>query len=745
MIRIRQLPALSNLRGDIAGAFDAAVISFPQSIGYGLVAFAPLGMEFAGHAAVLGIYSAVFAGFLAALIGSTPVQITGPKVPLTLLTGVVVADLAARLPPGVTGDTRLVLILGGVAFCVLVGGTFQIALGASRLGRVIKFVPYPVVSGFMNGVALLLIWKQIAPLLGATGNVSLPELVGDPTNIQPWALMVGCVTLATVFLSKRLIRRVSPYLVGLLTGTALYYGIRAMAGAPDLGPVIGTVDFEWPQLINPVEVFDAAAGLDLLVFMPALLIAGLSLGLVGSLESLFSSVVSDNLVNQRHDSSRELMGQGIGNIACAIVGALPAAGSIPRSQANFNAGGRTRLSGMLCAVFVFCFFSVLAPLVGKIPLAAISGMLIYVGFDLVDSWTVNLLRKLKAEIRQRKEVIFDMGVAFTVAILTITANLVVAVGAGVAAASLLFIHHMGKSVIRRKYDGGMVRSRKMRGRKQDQYLAEYGRRIMVIELQGPIFFGSGDRLMGEFDNTLQDVRYFVLDMKRVTEIDSTGTRLLPQIKRLIEKDGRYLLISHLTDGHPLWKFLDFMGVVEALGAEYFHADTDAALEWAEEHLLDQPGGLHDADGEITLESMSLTDGFSDAELACLRQRMGEESYGRGEMIFGEGDHDPAMLVIVRGTVTIRQKMQSRDQLKRVFSYGPGSVIGELALLDKRERSAGAWADTGVLLMRLSHRDFDVLKEEAPQLALKLLTNLAREVSMKLRRTSAELAALEDSA
>lgn len=137
MIRIRQLPALSNLYGDIAGAFDAAVISFPQSIGYGLVAFAPLGMEFAGHAAVLGIYSAVFAGFLAALIGSTPIQITGPKVPLTLLTGVVVADVAARLPPGVTGDTRLVLILGGVAFCVLDRGAAMRCSAKARTGRLI--------------------------------------------------------------------------------------------------------------------------------------------------------------------------------------------------------------------------------------------------------------------------------------------------------------------------------------------------------------------------------------------------------------------------------------------------------------------------------------------------------------------------------------------------------------------------------------------------------------------------------
>jgi len=191
---------------------------------------------------------------------------------------------------------------------------------------------------------------------------------------------------------------------------------------------------------------------------------------------------------------------------------------------------------MLGAGFVFLFFWALGPLVGSVPLAAVAGMLMYVGFDLFDGWTVSLARKLRAEARHRREVFLDLVVALAVAIITVSVNLMVAVGVGIAATSALFIARMGNAVVSRRYDGRAVRSRKMRSPIQEQYLAESGEQILVLELQGPVFFGSGDKLIAELDEVSASMCYLIRDLKRVTDIDSTGTRMLPQLKSLMDKE-----------------------------------------------------------------------------------------------------------------------------------------------------------------------------------------------------------------
>lgn len=743
MITIRRFPALSVLRGDVAGGFTAAIITFPQAIGYGLLAFAPLGAEFAGPAAALGIYSAVLAGFLASLLGSTSIQITGPKVPLTLLVSVLVAPLMFDPRFEVTEDTRLFLVLGAVSFSVMIGGLFQIALGVSGIGSIAKYVPYPVIGGFMNGIALLLILKQVPLLLGVPDDISLQGLVAQPGLVRLSTLLVGIVTLAGVALAKRYLRRMPAYVVGLIAGTSAHYALAHLGGVTDPGPLVGTIEFQWPALFDPAGVSRAATQVDLWELLPVLVLSGLVIGLIGALESLFSCVVSDNLTNERHDSNRELIGQGVGNLACALIGALPAAGSVPRSQANFKAGGRTRLSGMLGAGFVFAFFWALGPLMGVVPLAAVAGMLMFVGFDLFDGWTISLARKLKAQVKHRREVFLDLAVALVVAIITVSVSLMVAVGVGIVAASALFIARMGNTLVRRRYDGRAVRSRKMRSPAQERYLGGSGEQILVLELQGPIFFGSGDKLIAELDKASADIRYLILDMKRVTDIDSTGTRMLPQLKSLMQKEGRHFLISNLPETQPIWQFLDFMGVAGVLGRECFFPTTDEALEWVEEDILVRAESPLGSDEEALFENSTLTVGMDGREVAYLRQRMIPSRYVAGDVIFREGDRDSAMLLVLSGSVTIGQETGSNGLVKRVFTYGPGSVVGELAMLDQRERSASASADGVVDVLSLSADDFQAIKEKRPELAVKLLSNLARVVSSKLRRASNELAALEE--
>ncbi len=743
MSKIPKFPRLSSLRGDAAGGLTAAIITFPQAIGYGLLAFAPLGADFAGTAAALGIYSAVIAGFLASLFGSTAIQITGPKVPLTLLVAVLVGQLAVDPRLALSEEARVLLVLGGVSFSVLVGGLFQVFLGWSGIGSVAKYVPYPVVSGFMNGVAVLLILKQVPVLLGAQTGVGLPEMFTHPEAIRPLTLLVGGASLAGILLAKRYLKRLPAYVIGIAAGTAVHHGLALLDTTVDPGNTIGSFGFRWPVPVDVSAVFDAAMRTDGPDLLPLLLATGMAIGLIGALESLFSCVVSDNLTNERHESNRELVSQGIGNLACALVSALPAAGSVPRSRANFAAGGRTRLSGVLAAGFVFVFFWALGAVVEVIPLAAIAAMLVFVGIDLFDGWTVSLVRKLRAQASQRRLVFLDLAVAAAVAAITVSVNLMVAVGVGIAAASVLFIARTGNAVIRRSYDGRAVRSRKMRAPEQERCLTEAGQEIVVFELQGPLFFGSGDKLIAGLAEVPADLRYLVLDMRNVTDIDSTGTRMLPQLKALLESAGKHLLISQLTDHDPRWQFLELMGLVDCLGRRCFFDTTDGALEWAEEQVLARAGCGASGGDEVALERSALAEGMTERELHHLRQSMNALHYRAGEVIFREGDRDSTMLLVLRGSVTIKQALGGNRGSKRIFTYGPGSVIGELALLDRLQRSASAWADSDVELLSLSPGELANLKAQRPELAVTLLANLARVVSMKLRRASSELAALEN--
>jgi SulP family sulfate permease len=713
-------------------------------IGYGLIAFAPLGAEFAGNAAALGIYSAVFAGFVASLLGSSPIQITGPKVPLTLLVAALVAQIVSRPEvAAVTNEVRVLLVLGGVSICVMIGGLFQILLGASSIGTFTKYVPYPVIGGFMNGVAVLLILGQIPTLLGVVSSASAYEIFTDPTAIQLPALVVGSATVAGILLGRRLIPQIPASLTGILVGMGVHYGLEAFGGVTHAGPLLASAEFHLPAMIDAPDIWQSVVALELQGVLPQIVITGLAIGLIGALESLFSCVIADNLTEERSDSNRELIGQGLGNLVNGLAATLPAAGSIPRTRVNYQAGGRKRTSGMLCAIFTFLFFLVLGPVLDSIPRATIAGMLLIVGIELVDGWTVSLARKLKAQNDHRRTVLLELSVAFVVAVVTISVNLIVAVGVGIAAASALFIARMGKAVVRRRYDGRAVRSRKMRSPHDELQLNAIGDQICVFELQGPIFFGSGDNLFEEINNVSGAIRYLILDMRHVSDIDSTGTRMLRQLKIWTDKEDKELLVSNLPRQASLWQFLDIMGVVGVFGPERFFDATDEALEWAEDDLLAEV--RHAPERSIfNLADASIADGMTTIEVEQLAATMTERYYQSGELIFAEGDSKTEMLIVLRGAVTIRQQIGAGEKSKRVFTYGPGSLIGELALLDRKPRSASAWADMETLLLCLDPEEFTSLKEQSPQLALKLAENMARVVSGKLRRASAELAALENS-
>ncbi len=733
---------LANIKGDFSGAVSAAIISIPLSIGYGIIVYGPLGPEFLPFAALLGIFACLLGGICASLLGGTQIQITAPKAPLSLILAAFVLPLTMNLHVP-DPASRNILIVGLASLCVLTGGIIQLLFGVLRLGNLIKYVPYPVVSGFMNGIAVILILEQLGPLVGARSHVSVFDIFYTPTVVQPLTLMVGLTTISVIFCARRFIRVVPASLVGLVVGTALFYALKKITGAADLGPVIGNFSFHWPLPDILPKISKILWNINLADLFPRILLTGFVLGSIGALESLLSSLAADNIAGTRHNSNKELIGQGAGNMLNAVFSALPSAGSELHNMANYRAGGRTRLSSLLCGLLILVIVITLGPVIGKIPLTVIGGIIISVGIGLFDRWTLDLFRNLSRAGKQRKRIIANLAVTMVVVIITVCVNLIVAVLIGIAIASGLFVARMGKSIVKRTYSGDQIRSKKVRSIKNNQLLEERGKDIIVYELRGPLFFGSADNLAREIESALDDYAYCILDMKRVDEIDSTGAKILGQISKKVSASGKFLLISYLSANRSLSDFLKAMGAYKALGEDSFFPDTDAALEWAEDNVLTQSIDLAGASGKVQLAQMDILRNFTAQEIDTLARKLTTATFGKGDTIVKESDTDRRLFLLVKGLVAVRIHLPQSDRSKRLITYSAGVTFGELAFLDGSPRSADVRAEEDSETYVLSPDDFSLLQEESPSIAVKLIRNIALEISERLRIRTNEVRALEE--
>jgi SulP family sulfate permease len=738
------MPILVGLKNELKGALSAAVITLPMAIAYGVTAFAALGPDLRPTAALIGLNAAIFGGFCAAWLGGTPTQITGPKAPLTLIMTTMITGLAAGSAAGGGSQFPVETIIGLASMAVLIGGAVQLLFALLGIGNVVKYVPYPVVAGFMNGIAILLIRNQLFPFFGLERGVPLARaFVGfGPMNFA--AMGVGISVVAAIFLSRRYLKRFPSFLSGLLVGTVVYLllSIFPVATSADKIPVIGSLRAVLPQPTALLGILKAGPGLLTATLLLQIAVYGVVLAVIGSMESLMSAVAIDDISASRHDSRKELIGQGVGNMAASLFGALSAAGSIPRSVANYRAGGRRKASGMLCSLSILLLFLAMAPLIGKIPLPVFAAIIIYVGIGLFDRTTLRMLLALRIPGQVRKDIGVSLLINLLVAVITISVNLVAAVIIGLTISAAYFIIKTGTSVIRREYCAERVSSNRTRDLKLSRLIKENGRRIMVFEIQGPIFFGSADRMARRIEITAADATDCILDMKQVSEIDTTGANILIRLHRVLGKEGKRLLISHITAHTAMWDFLVVSGVTQFIPVRHFFEDTDQALEWAENRLLEDLGAST-AQQHYTLGQLDLLAGFDPDELEIFQRNLDRVQLGKGELVIKEGRQDRSMYLLTRGSVSVKMHLPASSRTRRLFTFSAGAVFGEIALLDGYPRSANVVADEDSEVFRLSHAKFEDLVRGNPQIAAKLLKNMALVLSHRLRIRSDELRMLED--
>jgi SulP family sulfate permease len=496
---------LSNLRGDVFGGLTAGVVALPLALAFG---------EASGAGPIAGLYGAIFVGFFAALFGGTGSQISGPTGPMIVVFAGVFASLS--------GNIALVFTT------VVLAGVLQILFGVFKLGQYIRLVPYPVVSGFMSGIGCIIIALQAARLFGhePEGGGTVPALLEIPTAVMDpnfAALTLGVVTLAIVFTwPKHWGRMVPGPLAALVIGTVLSLLIPG-------SPILGDIPTGLPSFVMPVFSADSA----LIVLEAAVILA-----LLGSIDSLLTSLVADNMTRTRHDSNKELVGQGIGNMFAGLFGGIPGAGATMRTVVNIRTGGLTRISGMLHSVLLLAVVVSLAPLAAQIPHAVLAGILVKVGYDIID---FSYLKRAHHGPR------WDLALMVIVLGLTVFVDLITAVGAGVVLASLAFVKQMADAQLR-AFGGELPAIPSDTTPEEAALLRSAKDRVTLFDFGGPLSFGAAADVGHHVRERVKHVaQAIVLDFSRVPFVDVSAARAVETIGCDARHAGKRVFVSGMSD------------------------------------------------------------------------------------------------------------------------------------------------------------------------------------------------------
>jgi len=531
----------NNIRGDIFGGLVAAVVALPLALAFGVSS---------GLGATAGLYGAIFVGFFAAIFGGTPAQVSGPTGPMTVVMAGIVASF--------TGDPGLALM------AVVLGGGFQILLGLSKVGQYIALIPYPVVSGFMSGIGCIILILQLGPLVGHAASpqgvvATLKALPGFYARPVLDAAVGGGLALAIVYLTPgRLAKMLPPPLLALFIATPVTYLFL-----PD-APVIGDVPRGFPTLVMPVITWES---------LSIVLESAVVLALLGAIDSLLTSLVCDNMTRTQHDSDRELIGQGVGNMVAGFFGGIPGAGATMRSVANIRTGGRTPISGAFHALILLTVLLGLGPLAEKIPLAVLGGILFKVGIDIID-WDF-LRYTLKAPR-------IDVVIMTVVLLTTVFVDLISAVGVGLVLASIFFVKRMADLELANLHIVTDASGHAPLLPQEAAILERANDRILLIHVDGPMSFGSAKHMVRRLEklkafNTFTSV---VLDLSKVPAIDGTAALAVKDMLSMVKAHDQHLFFvgmqPHVTSA------LDGLGVLSHIRPGHRFASRLEALQKASE-------------------------------------------------------------------------------------------------------------------------------------------------------------------
>ncbi len=727
--------------GDLSGGFASAVVSITGNVAAGVIAFAPLGPEYAGRGILAGMLSSIVAGLMAALFGGAPGMIAGPKATTSMAFAALLSSLLATTRFDLADPTSANLLLSLAFGAVLISGSVQILLGAFRVGALVKFMPYPVVAGIRNTTAILLIYGQLWTFLGVPRQ-SMASLLGDLGQIQPATAAVAGATAIVAWKGGRFLGKPAVPVVALVLGTLLYYAFAMGGDGVRLGPTLGELPSVIPSPQYLTSVPSALLDGDNLALLAAVISGALAIAVLDSISALITLVTYQSIADRRFDANNQLVGQGIGSAVGAFFGGLSTSGILARAAVNHSTGGRTRASGVVNALGVFVLVVALARPLALLPKAAIAGLIMVIAAGLFDRWSFGQIKEaLRSEAEQRKDNVLAVGQMAFVVLVGVVVNLVAAVGAGVALSVLVFVAQMSRSPIRRLRTGATVRSAKQRSDALVELLAREGHRIAVIEIDGTVFFGSADALATKAEELADDGAEFVLlDMKRASGVDATGFKVLGQTFGRLRSRGATLAFGYVEAGTVNTEIAEDLALNGVPEARMFPT-TDAALEYFEEGLLLKLAADEGHPSGWTVADFAEEWGMTPEEGAVLDSYVEPRRLDAGEFVFREGDTGRSMYFLSRGNADVSIPIPGGVR-RRLATFTPGTVFGEMALLDGLPRAAGVQATGPLDVFELGHESFTRLKAEAPTVAVKIQTAIGRILGQRLRGANALILELD---
>lgn len=706
------------LRETVAGTVGTlGTLAVPLTLG--LVAFATLGPQAASIGIPAALATTVIGGTVYGLLGRASMPAAGPS----SATALILASLVLQLAQNPASTVATLVALAGLT--VMGSGLLQLAMALLGLARLVRFVPQPVLAGFMNGVALLIVLGQLPLLLGqGTGDALLAALAAW----QPLALLLGAGTALLAWTVTRRWPQAPAALIALLLGTAAYHLLPLLAPDAHAGRALGALPAGLPSPAL-LRSLGSAAGLDLLRSHGATMAASaLALALVGALESALNLVAVDQVRGSRHDPRRELLAMGLSNLVVGAFGGLPTVALRARATAVLQAGGHGTVAAVGGSLVLGALVLAGGGWLAWLPLPVLAGIMCTVALGLLDRWTHGLLGQWWAGERSR-ELRLSLAMVALVCLITVWQGFVVAVAVGVLLSMLVFIARMNHSLVRSRSTAAARPSRRIYPEATETRLLPLRDQVLVLELEGALFFGSGDRLLAEAEALDAPCRCVVLDLRRVGNIDETGALALRQLHTRLAGQGVTLRLAGLAADSARGRALRSSGA----GAPLW-PDVDHAVEAAEQELLGAESQA--AMAPVALTDSALLHGLDADGRAQVMAHMQTQRLRAGEALFAEGDVADCLYVLGEGSVSVVSAPRPGVPPHRYLSLSPGMMFGETAMLDGQGRSAAVVADGDAVVHRLARADLEALDTLHPRLASRLHRNIALHLSQRLRSAAA---------
>ncbi len=612
---MKNLFNFKHFKGDLFGGITAGVVALPLALAFGVSS---------GLGPSAGLYGAIFVGFFAALFGGTNTQISGPTAPMTAVSMVVIAGLVASF------DGDVAKALPAILTVFFLAGLFQVALGFVGLGKYIKYIPYPVVSGFMTAIGVIILVTQILPMVGyypkedtqfvqefkpyaeeiILDNI-LKEEAGEgilviedfedtierASHITPAQILKESQTLASkdasgvigaIKVLPRALQNINwlEFLLALGTIFIIYGFKKITTKIPSTLVallVMSGIAIAFKLNYRPIEEIPSGLPIpNLAMFtdfslgsITPYIFTALTLALLGAIDSLLTSVVADNMTKTKHKPNKELIGQGIGNSVAAIFGGIPGAGATIRTVVNINAGGKTRLSGMVAALLLLFILLVLGPVASQIPTAVLAGILITVGIGVMD------YKGLKAiPYMPRTEVI----IMLVVLVLSSVWNLVYAVGIGLVIASLMFMKQIGDLTTENSEVNSLLEEESWED--EEGFPKELKEEVFIKHINGPLFFGSTSdfqQLIKQIPDTASTI---IIRMSRMPYIDQSGLYALEDALVELTKNGKKVLLVDVPE-QPRYLLERIDIIPDLVPTTLIFDNFNDCLKWVKENVKDE--------------------------------------------------------------------------------------------------------------------------------------------------------------